>query len=403
MIDPQLRFVCLEERRGKRAELKSVFSALGDTLWLIAPPLSKTDYPESEARAQEAYDRRKDPAASGFMRMLKLSLLKWQYNGARSLFERRQDGIAVAWNAQAGHRYAFMQGAHDAGAQCLFLELGPFPGTITADPCGVNFVNGLPREIAPYLVWRAQTPRTGPGWRSLADTIRQRAASGEAKPNAAALPPLDAPFVFAPLQTPGDSQLRLFGGRHRTVEDFVTSLVRTSAALPEGWHMRIKEHPTAEVSLAEFITREAQGSRVFLDNETDTFAQVRAARAVVTVNSSVGLEAMCFDKPVIATGQCFWAIAGVADHAMDDETLSRLLADCDALTFDPVARDAFLGFLFDEYYPRLRAPQPPGIDLSAELEKLRLRLRPPTGHPIWSWRRPEAPGPETQRDGHGVR
>ncbi|SOC18340.1 capsular polysaccharide export protein, LipB/KpsS family [Rhodobacter maris] len=379
-----LRFTCLEERKGQRDLLKQLFPRIAEVTWLLAPPLGWRDYPQSEARAWEAYDRRKTPAATGVMRRLKQRLLKWQYNGARRYFEANKACVAVAWNAQAGNRYVFMQAARDAGVKRLFLELGPFPGTLTADPCGVNFVNGLPREIAPYLEWRRTTPSAEPGWRSLAQTIRQRAAAGEVKPSAADVPPLEAPYVFAPLQTPGDSQLRLFGGEHRSVEAFVRALVRASHALPAGWHLRLKEHPTAPGSLAEFITREARGSRVVLDNQTDTFAQVRAARAVVTVNSSVGLEAMGFDKPVIATGQCFWAFDGVAHHAPGDAELAQLFATADTLSFDATARDAFLGFLFEEYYPRLRRPDSPEIDLSAELAKLTLRLDPPAGHPIWA-------------------
>jgi len=391
MTGPQLRFVCLEERRGTRANLKKLLPDLGQVTWFLTPPLSQRDYPQSEAQAKAAYERRIDPAADGILRTMTQRLLKWQYNGSRRYFEMNPDCIAVAWNAQAGHRHAFMQAAKDAGVQRLFLELGPFPGTITADPCGVNFVNGLPREIGPYLAWRAANPTSENGWRSLGAKIRQRAASGGAKESPADLPPLEAPFLFAPLQTPGDSQLRLFGGAHRSVEAFVAALARASHALPEGWHLRIKEHPTAPASLAETIGRLIRGSRVVLDNATDTFAQVRAARAVVTVNSSVGLEAMCFDKPVIATGNCFWALQGVAHHASDDASLAQAFAQAESLDFDPVARDAFVGFLAEEYYPRLRNPEASDIDRAAEFAKLMRRLMPPEGHPIWPLRCAEGP------------
>ena len=80
----------------------------------------------------------------------------------------------------------------------------------------------------------------------------------------------------------------------------------------------------------------------------------QAARAVLTVNSSVGLEAMFFEKPVVACGQCFWAIDGVAERAETTAALAEIAADPDSLSFDPSARDAFLGYLTSQYYPRLK-------------------------------------------------
>ena len=53
--------------------------------------------------------------------------------------------------------------------------------------------------------------------------------------------------------------------------------------------------------------------RIWLDNDTDTFEQVAASRGVVTVNSSVGIQAFYFDKPVVVCGQTFWSIPGNRD------------------------------------------------------------------------------------------
>jgi len=385
-------FVCLEERRSQRARLDKILSPLGDLRWRSFPPLSLRGFPETPARALEAYNRGTEPPQRGLLRALKLRLLGWQYNGARRYFAKNPGLTAVAWNAQAGHRRVFMQAARDAGARRLFFELGPFAGTITADPCGVNFVNALPREIAPYLAWAAARQGATGDWRALGAAIRQRAPSGAAKHSPAGAPPLDEPFLFAPLQYPGDSQLRIFGGAYPSVEVFVDALAEASDALPEGWHLRLKEHPTAPVSLAARIAELGAGKRIYLDNTTETFTQVRASRGVVTVNSSVGLEAMFFDKPVIAGGQCFWAIDGIADHAPDRAALAALFARAEALGFDPAARDAFLGFLTQEYYPHLRQDDLPPEARAAELAKITRRLAPPPGDPVWTGQCPVQEG-----------
>ncbi|MEJ8561183.1 capsular biosynthesis protein [Yoonia sp. GPGPB17] len=271
-----------------------------------------------------------------------------QYNGTRRYFEKHPNHVAVAWNGLNGTRRVFMDAAKDAGAKTLFFELGPFPGRITVDTAGVNFANSLPREAASYKSWLVQSKVDPNDWRALGTRIKQRTPNKPPAPTAS-LPPLTDPFIFAPLQVPGDSQLRLFGGNFRTVDSFVEALVGSAKALPDGWHLRLKEHPSTPPFVADRL-REAQ-TAIYLDNTTDTFAQVAASRGVLTINSSVGLEAMFFDKPVLACGQCFWAIPGMADTAPDQTTLTRSLANAADWSFDAETRNAVMSFLDQIYYP----------------------------------------------------
>jgi capsular polysaccharide export protein len=73
------------------------------------------------------------------------------------------------------------------------------------------------------------------------------------------------------------------------------------------------------------------------------------------VNSSVGLESMWFDKPVIACGQCFWALEGVAHSTPDAGALVAFLQAPDQLQFNPQARAALLSYLEAVYYPHYPA------------------------------------------------
>ncbi|MGR3289938.1 MAG: capsular polysaccharide export protein, LipB/KpsS family [Paracoccaceae bacterium] len=243
-----------------------------------------------------------------------------------------------------------MDGAKDAGARRLFFELAPLSGRVTIDPCGVNFFNSLPRNITPYLNWFADSGLDPDAWRNIGKKIQQRTPLKAGKTGNDRLPPLSDPFLFVPLQTPGDSQLRLFGGNFRTVEAFINCMIVCAKHLPQNWHLRIKEHPTAPVSFADQL-KGLGNTQVFLDNRTDTFEQVAASRGVITVNSSVGLEAMFYDRPVIATGQCFWAIEGVAHKAVTQDDIIQLFAAADTLGYDRASRTAFMSYLTHEYYP----------------------------------------------------
>ena len=341
----RLTFRGLDPRKAKRRSIDHLLLPLGKLTWQRMPALRLTGYPQTKARAQAAFDAARRPASGKVISALQRLLYGWQYNGTRAYFERHKDTVGVAWNGLNGSRRAFMDGVRDAGARTLFFELAPFKDRITCDPVGVNQLNSLPREAGFYRDWMARSGLAADGWRSMREEITQRTPARD-KPSGDDAP--TGPYLFVPLQVPGDSQLRLFGGQFKTVPDFIDALIVAAEALPEGWHLKIKEHPTADISYAHLIT--GKSARVVLDNVTDTFTQVAGSSGVVTVNSSVGLEAMFFDKPVVACGQCFWALTGVAMSASDAASLAGIFAEPEALQSDPATRGAFLSYLLEEYY-----------------------------------------------------
>ena len=346
-MNASFNFICLNPRKKKRATISRMLSSGGSIRWMHLCPISFRSWPETTSEAKTALAMSKERKRSKLPNWLHLQLLKLQYNGARRYFSDRNDAVAVCWNGLNGTRRVFMQGAKHAGARRLFFELAPFPGRCTIDPSGVNYANSLPRTIEPYLSWKAGSPSDD--WKQIRESVRQRQPIMAPAPNGT-LPPLTDPFLFVPLQTPGDSQLRLFGGSFSTVESFIAALAEAVKHLPPEWHLRVKEHPTSPVSFADKI-RSAAPNRIYIDN-TDTFSQVAASRGVVTVNSSVGLEAMLFDKPVVACGQCFWAVDGVAQTAQTASELADVFRSVDTLKYDREAREAFLSYLDKCYYPK---------------------------------------------------
>ncbi|ARE41466.1 Protein fixF [Rhodovulum sp. P5] len=186
-------------------------------------------------------------------------------------------------------------------------------------------------------------------------------------------------FLFCPLQVPNDSQITLFSGWTGSVEGMIAALARTARALPEGWHIRLKEHPSARVSLAGALDRAVadSGGRLVVDNATDSFAQISASDGVITINSSMGLQAFFFDKPVIVLGQAFFAIPGLVTCAGSEAALAEALAAPDRLDYDPALRAAFMSYLDRVYYPRV-TDLPDGrveIDADALAAKLRAARR----------------------------
>ena len=330
--------------------MEETVAHLGKITWARFCPIGLKPFRQTAQAAQIAVDSAKRTPRTRWSEFWKKSFYALQYNGARAFFEKQSaDAVALVWNGLNGSRYVFAQAAKDAGCRTLYFELAPLPDRITVDPSGVNFNNMLPRSAKPYLDWWTHQgkPET---WRGVAKQITQRQGASPPEDAVSGIPPLTENFIFAPLQVEGDSQLRLFGGDFKTVGSFVDGLIEASKALPKGWHLRIKEHPDNHGRFAEKIAKDGN-SQVWLDNRTDTFEQVRASQLVITVNSSVGLQAMFFEKPVVACGECFWAIDGIASHTPERRAFLTLFRSPTRVQFVPEARSAFLEFLTTVYYP----------------------------------------------------
>ncbi len=319
-------------------------------------PASLRPFPESAALADRAVDTARHPSALKAGQAAKRALYWAQYNWARRHFAENPGRIAMAWNGITSSRLAWLQGARDAGAGTLYMERSPLPGRVTLDARGVNWLNSVPRSRAAFEAWAAEDPaRRGDGWRRLKAALiarpSARADVGQGQGN------LPGRFVFCPLQVPGDTQIRQFAGWIGSVERQIAAMCSAAMALPDGWHLRIKEHPSARVTLAAELraamaqTGAGTAGKVIVDNATDTFAQVAASDAVLTINSSVGLQAFFFDRPVMVMGQAYFDQPGLTTRIGSEPQLREAFACPEAFGFDPALRAIFMNWLDREYYP----------------------------------------------------
>jgi capsular polysaccharide export protein len=309
-------------------------------------PLPAGVLDEAAASAQK-------PGRGGVGTALKRAVLRGQYNWSHRHLPPDPPLVVACWNGLKGHRRLAMEAARRNGHATLFLEEAPLPGRITADLAGVNAASSLPRLPDFYRRWLAGRPDLDPGaWRGIRDDLapRQAAKRADVHQRAGGGELAAQPYVFCPLQVPGDSQITVFGDWVGSVAEMIDHVVAASAALPEGWHVRIKEHPSADRSFAGQIAARPD-ARVVLDNDTNTMDQVAAARAVVTINSSVGLESLFFDKPVLVLGHAFYGIEGVSQKVNSTDALQRFFSRPESLDFEPELRDAFMSYITEVHFP----------------------------------------------------
>jgi capsular polysaccharide export protein len=329
----------------------------GATRMLTDFSVSFAGFPETRAQAQRSVETAKRQPKSAFKRRSKRLVYAVQYNRFRRLFAAHPGSVAVAWNGLTGTRRVYMAAARDAGIGTLYMERAPLPGRVTVDPVGVNQVNGLPRDMGFYRDWAAADPaRRGEGWLHLKAAMQarmpRRGDVGQAQ-DAAGLEA--APYLFVPLQVPDDTQIRQFGGWVGSMEAFIALLGQAAPHLPPGWQLRIKEHPSSKIPLAAALDRivAAAPDRIVVDNRTDTFLQVARSGGVVTANSSVGLQAFYWEKPVVVLADAFFRAPGLVTPADTAAALAAAFAAAPTLDYDRDLRHAFMNYLDQVYYPQV--------------------------------------------------
>jgi len=222
---------------------------------------------------------------------------------------------------------------------------------VTLDTAGVNFESSVPRNPEFFFDWaKSNSSGVDDSWRKLSGKLTARPSRRRDVKQASGLLP-DAPFLFCPLQVPRDSQITLFSGWAQDLPGFLLALARAVELLPEGWHLRLKEHPSSKLSLSKAVEPVLATGRAVLDNETNSLEQLAASRGVVTVNSSMAIQAFFFDKPVIVTGKAFFAMPGLTEPCRNEKELYEAFANADVLDFDRKLRAAFMTWLDREYYP----------------------------------------------------
>jgi hypothetical protein len=134
------------------------------------------------------------------------------------------------------------------------------------------------------------------------------------------------PFLYLPLHVADDYKLV---GHFPEWADQGALVEYVAAALPGELDLVVKEHPLSHGrNTLGLLRRIVQTARVHLVHpRTSSHALVRAADAIVVLGSTVGLEALLYQKPVLTLGRPFYAGYGVTLDADTTDDLYGPLAE----------------------------------------------------------------------------
>jgi capsular polysaccharide export protein len=217
----------------------------------------------------------------------------------------------------------------------LFLELGCLPHTIIVDQKGINYDNSLPRDINFYRNYEKEA--------NLPKYIKQR-KTRKKLPEEITLP---KSYIFVPFQVNTDTQILLQSPWIPTMNDLYSILERSIKLLPGYMVYVIKEHPSCKKSCYKDLHK--KNKRIIFANGNVTHDLIESSEAVITINSSVGVEAMILNKKVLTLGNAFYALEGLTLSAKNEIEFHDKLISLFNWKQDKVLTRKYLNYIVNEY------------------------------------------------------
>ena len=275
------------------------------------------------------------------------SLRTRQWFGLLDLFERKSTKGVMVWNGYRGRRGLLVEAAQARDIPVVYFERCAFPGFVQVDRDGVNAgARNLNAGTYPN-----QDPDEAIGRWFRASQQQRRGVNPFATPQQPA-ENLPTRFLYCPLQVAADTQLSVFGGWVKDMPAFLVSLVKASEALPQDMSLVVRPHPSCRVGQDSALRLALTNPRIRVINGGSSAEMLQKCEGVVTVNSSVGLEAFAYDKPVITLGESFYHGPGLTEQAKDLASLKSLFKRIQNLSFDSDQRMRFLTWLREDGFKR---------------------------------------------------
>lgn len=263
--------------------------------------------------------------------------------------------LICVWNGTLIPLAAAALVAKKLARRTLFFENGYLPGTTTVDPAGVNNCSSLVGKTRDFYERQtidqsrlANSYRRSPEIRELKSKWYQKLLTRKkvGEPEKIVLP---KQFVFLPLQVHDDTQI-LLHSKLRTMEQFLDFVIPAVEIYNEqhgaNLHVVVKEHPSdfGRVDYSGLKAKYNRAQVAFL-RFFPTPTLIEKAAGVITINSSVGIEALLKHKPVITLGRAFYNVSGLVHHVQSPQELIQALDMVHEQKVNHALIDKFIYFL----------------------------------------------------------
>jgi len=304
----------------------------------------------------------------------------YHFTALERLFQECRIDAIFVWNGSGLAASIAICLARKHGKKIIFGENGYFPHTIQIDSEGVNFKSSVTKVVSRRYDKIAMDPDKVLQLKTLISEYKANRVTEYQKPtrqvkasvwshivndiqtfnwrrtfrprnfnNAFSDQPENLPekYVLLPFQVVADSQVILYSPLvGNDMEKFLSCCHSALRKVAPDHKLVVKLHP-ADLRKVNYNCLKKKYPDVIWVKNCSIKKLLESANAVVTINSTVGLEALIYYKPIIALGLNFYNVDGVIRHPENLEQLPEQLHR--ALT-EPVNKDKIDRLLYYLYW-----------------------------------------------------
>ncbi|WEJ62129.1 capsular polysaccharide export protein, LipB/KpsS family [Thiomicrorhabdus lithotrophica] len=281
----------------------------------------------------------------------------WLYGTYVSWLKNLQIGHVGIWNGKKFRQAVLVIALKTMKKHPIFFETGPLPGFSAIDPKGVNFYSSIPNNVEFYLN------------RHLSNTEGSQALPIQSTRPAS----LPKHFILVPFQVVEDSNIYLHSQWIRNMRQLFALCQTLSKQLKGDVVFVFKEHPSCDEQYNDLRNQQAANLKFIDDFSTSDLVQY--ADAIITVNSTVGIEGLIARKKVFVLGDALFGIDGISYPVDSEQALLKLLVNIEKLALNEKAISNFIDYLKHDYGIVQNAMKNPGSEhWAAANERLALLI-----------------------------
>ena len=271
--------------------------------------------------------------------------MQTMYSGLSHLLKLLNPKVVVIWN---GSKYQdrVLHAANKNIASIAYFENGVLPNSTTLDAKGINANNSVPRDVSFFRQrpLKAYELATIGDRKPIAKKINSDVGITLTQVNDAQA------IILMPFQKDRDTQIL---DNSPWIKNMVQYFDVVSEAIGQSElnsaQVVVREHPSAVTQYPSIYTKARMLPNFIFDNVSKIKDVLAKADVVITINSSVGMEALILGKKVIVLGDAFYNIPGLTLQANDSSTLLAALNAVKRFEVDQELRHKFLEYLANEY------------------------------------------------------
>lgn len=309
-----------------------------------------------------------------------VSYIKKSYYHLKHIFDDNQFTGVLLWSSWPVFSQIASHLAKHQNTRIWYMENGFLPNTIQLDSQGINYASSLSSKNADFFLSRGTSTKTTnelrtfipwhPQWfyffKMLGKYINKfgyfwfikRIFWKNFLPDQYGkylrknLPPatiqLPKKFIFIPLQVEDDTQIIFYSSLIKNMTEFIEICYQAIRQISPDIGIVVKEHPQ-DFGRHSYKYLQTKYLDIIWLKKYPIEKLISQSTAVITINSSVGVEALKEHKHVVTLGQALYNIPGLVHHAETKEALPPLIQQ--VLTTTPNYRliDAFINYLNNVY------------------------------------------------------